>query len=692
MQMAGAVLRNDTWWGVGRGLLLAVAAFAMAGAHAGETAATSPDPWQAMHHIKRSVPLPMADHPGNVFLAGEGLVVPVPAALQGKAVQWQALDDRLTAVARGSVRKNQARAGTLGVGWYRIEFLDDAKTVIGFTTAGVLAPLTTPVPQDSPICVDTALSWFKSEEKGEDPEERKRLTNLATLAGVNWSRDRLRWDGVEAASGEALTDTKYDAAAQMQAAAGLKVLQVFHRTPAWAVGEGSNSGRVPDDLRDTYAFCRSMATRFRGKVQAWEPWNEGNAHNFGGHTLDELCAHQKAAYLGFKAGGDYVTVCWNPLGGINAARMARSILENETWPYFDVYSIHSYDWPHAYQDLWAPAREAACGRPLWVTEADRGMKADTDSPLGDFTHDFALRKAEFMAQSYTRSLYSGATRHFHFILGHYMEGSNSIQFGLLRQDLTPRPSFVALAALGRLLAGGRCLGRWATESPGIHVYAFRAQPDGVERDVLVAWTEIEGDWAARGKARAAWNLPKEVEVLEAYDYLGRLLPEGLPREVESAPVFAVLPAGSCRHLEFIAPAQAAFRKKIASSVVLQLRTPGRGAVERNEGWTHQNERTVLPGKTAPFEFNVYNLAEKPITGIVVINALPAGWRAEPDRWKVAVDPMGRVTNTLQIKAPVDWSEDSGDCWVTIRGDFGKGQDPALAFRAVRPAASDETGG
>ena len=194
-----------------------------------------------------------------------------------------------------------------------------------------------------------------------------------------------------------------------------------------------------------------MARRFRGSVRAWEPWNEGNAHNFGGHAIDEMCAYQKACYLGFKAGDPTVTVGWNPIGGINTSGLVRGILDNETWPYYDTYNIHSYDWPHAFDGLWESARRAACGRPIWVTEADRGMKAQADSD--DFSPEFARRKAEYMAQSYACSLYAGASRHFHFILGHYME--QSIQFGLLRKDLTPRPSYVALAALGRFLAGGR---------------------------------------------------------------------------------------------------------------------------------------------------------------------------------------------------------------------------------------------
>ena len=78
-----------------------------------------------------------------------------------------------------------------------------------------------------------------------------------------------------------------------------------------------------------------------------------------------------------------------------------------------------------------------------------------------------------MAQSYASSLHAGANRHFHFILGQYGEGN--IQFGLLRHDLTPRPSYVALAAVGRLLAGARCLGRYPIDGkPDVRVIAFRA--------------------------------------------------------------------------------------------------------------------------------------------------------------------------------------------------------------------------
>ncbi|MBN2310306.1 MAG: hypothetical protein JXR94_15130 [Candidatus Hydrogenedentes bacterium] len=649
-----------------------VAAFGQAPAAGGDAAV-----------YQRTIHAPKARHVGNVYYAGEDVIVPVPDACQGRAVRWAALDDALTLVGEGALDGGATSAGLggLGVGWYRIEFMDARDAVAGFATAAVLAPPTRPVPDDSPVCVDGALSWYRTD----DFAVRHDLAHLGALAGINWIRDRIHWREVQTAPDTFVADTKYDAVADMEAGEGLKVLQVFHTTPTWAVdGEYTN-------LLHLYAFCKAMAARFRGRVQAWEPWNEGNAGNFGGRTIDDLCAHQKAAYLGFKAGDPGLTVCWNPLGGINTAALARGILENETWPYYDVYSIHSYDWPHDYERLWAPARDAASGRPIWVTECDRGMKADPDSPCGDYTHADAVRKAEFMAHSYATSLFAGSSRHFHFILGYYMEGEHTVQFGLLRQDLTPRPSYVALAALGRLLAGAECLGRWPlADQPDAHVYAFRATPDGigppagdVARDVLVAWTEQRVDWEGRGAAHAEWALPDGVAVESVFDYLGRPLGAEVPSELRSAAVFVVLPPGEAGKLPLQAVPAAAYRQGEPSRVVLQLEMPRSSVALRREGWTQAHEYTLAPGSETAFSLCAYNLGDEPVKGTISVTNLPAGWEIAPDHWDIAIEPMTRQRLSARMGIPASGVYDEA-CWIRAAGDFGSAGHATLAFRVVPP--------
>ena len=316
--------------------------------------------------------------------------------------------------------------------------------------------------------------------------------------------------------------TSYDSAAAIQHRAGLQVLQVFHDTPPWAREPNAPGSRFATDLRTVHRFTTAMARRFRGRVQAWEPWNEANVESFGAHTVDEMCSWQKAAWLGFKAGDPDLIIGWNVTAAVPTPQHTEGIRANEVAPYFDTYNIHTYDWFHEYDRLWSPARAATAGKPLWITEADRGMKHLNNPPDYDLPWPGERLKAEALIQEYACSLAAGAAQHFHFILGHYHE-PNGVQFGLLRRDLTPRPAYVALAAVGRFLAGARPLGRW---HPGqdLTVLAFRARPDGEESDLLVIWAEHPVDWESRGRHLVDNPLPANLPVKATYDYLGRDCP------------------------------------------------------------------------------------------------------------------------------------------------------------------------
>ena len=101
---------------------------------------------------------------------------------------------------------------------------------------------------------------------------------------------------------------------------------------------------------------------------AWEPWNEANIENFGGHTIDEMCSMQKAAYLGPKAGDPDVTVCWNVYAGSGTNLHGEGVLANEAWPDFETYNIHSYSGLEEYLDQLEVAPQVASGRPIWMTQ------------------------------------------------------------------------------------------------------------------------------------------------------------------------------------------------------------------------------------------------------------------------------------------------------------------------------------
>ncbi|MFV2069724.1 MAG: hypothetical protein ACC645_22390 [Pirellulales bacterium] len=633
------------------------------------------DPWRTLQQVERQIPGP-GDHAGNVFLEGE--VVTLPIGIVKGAARWRVTDDRQREVAHGTIEDGHdtIQVGKLGIGWYRLAWLDAEGQPAGWTTAAVLARLASPVPQDSPICVDSATAWFGRD----DSEKQQHFAQLAALAGVNWVRDRMRWNDIEPAHGKFAQNTTYDSAATIQARHGLKVLQVHHDTPPWAVSGGGGTGRFPGDLRAAYRFGKAMSARFQGKVLAWEPWNEANIPNFGGHTMDEICSLQKAAYLGIKAGNPQVTVCWNVTTGVPTRLQTDGVLENETWPYYDTYNVHTYDWPEAYLRLWGPVREAACGKPIWVTESDRGIPFESDSTTRDLTPENEILKAQFIAQSYASSLQAGANRHFHFILGQYSE--KNIQFGLLRHDLTPRPSYVALAAAGRLLAGARCLGRYPIDGkPDIHVIAFRAQPDGKPGDVLVAWTERQVDWPERGKCESDWPMSESVAVEACFDYLGRRLAGGGPNKLTSAPLYVVLPSGACEELTLQSPVRSALRPGSPSSVVLQCLMPKETRRQnKSVRWAGQFDHTVKPGLETELPLFVYNFSAHEVSGTISVEKIPSSCQVQPERWDVRLAPMARQRLPARFQVTGDTHKDSAEPWIKLRGEFSGAGRPVLAFR------------
>ena len=618
----------------------------------------------------------------SVFLEGDMVVLPIPDIVDVESGKWRVLNDEHDSVAAGKWLKSDGSItlGALPTGWYRVVFSTALDEDVSFTTTAVLARQPVAPPEDTPVALDVAMSWVPEN----DPTIWEHCARLARMAGVRMVRDRLRWRDMQPERDEPLLrDTVYDRTADLQREHGLHLVQVFHDSPSWTWERNSDRGRVPADLRDTWRFCRDASLYFGERVQAWQPWNEGNAGNFGGHAIDALCSHQKAAYLGFRAGNPDAIVTWAPLGGINSAALSRGISANGVSSYFDVYAMHSYDWCHDYPRLRQHALDAAAGKPLWVMESDRGMRADPDSPYGDLTHENERRKAEFIVQSYASSLAAGATRHFHFILPHYMEQQGTVQFGLLRHDYTPRMGFVALAATGRFLAGARYLGRvGGGVRPDVYVFAFRAFPDGSARDVLVAWTEARVDWPERGRAAAEAALPPELPVAAVYDYLGRSLGNALPERLTSAPLFIVLAEGAADSLalEKPAPVNVDAQEK-PSPVVLQLRAPDAPIVGRVVDWAHEHDRVMSPGNH-DVAIVVYNFGEDTATGVVTATELPPGWQCEPDAWTISLEPMERLVQPLRLYIPEPGASAEEGAWLYLAGDFGALGQSQLAFRIM----------
>jgi hypothetical protein len=589
-------------------------------------------------------PAPLPNHPGNIFLAGEDVVVAAPPRVghplhlldydDKKLIETQAKDGRLS-------------LGRLPVGFYRLQQEGESNWI----SLAVLAPLGAPTPPESPVALDVAMAWFYPKES------RAAAANLCALAGVNWVRDRLAWGEMQPKREVWANPNRYDETARVQSQAGLRVLQVNHSTPSWATSQGR---RFPPDLRDAYRFYREMARRWQGQVLAFEPWNEADISMFGGHTGSEMASLQKASYLGLKAGNPQVIACLNVFAMHNHAQLA-DLQDNAAWPYFDTFNLHHYAPFDEYPRLYADFRAVSAGKPLWVSECALPVKWSGAPALEEPTVAESRVLAERVAKVFACSLHEGSTATFYFMLPHYVEGQT--QFGLLRRDLTPRPGYVALAAVGRLLADAKPLGRLQAGAETTRVYLFHARPGGRQREVLVAWT-------TRGET--TFTLPVAPE--ELFDHLGREVSSGAQVRLTTAPLFAVLPEASERRLSLIPPPAAPTRLAgTPSPVVLQASWPEEETLLAHSAYRIRSDQNV----TLPLF--VYNFGEAPAVGRLSV-AAPDGWQfGALERLELA--PQSRAELRLSIDCRKAASPRLTDL-LRVTGDFGPAGQAVLAVRLM----------
>ena len=96
-------------------------------------------------------------------------------------------------------------------------------------------------------------------------------------AGFTWIRQRMSWADTEPTPGQLAWDA-WDAIVDGAASRGLQVILVLEDAPAWAKApkDVPFAGAPPRDP-DTFArFAEQVAARFRGKVAAYQVWDEPN--------------------------------------------------------------------------------------------------------------------------------------------------------------------------------------------------------------------------------------------------------------------------------------------------------------------------------------------------------------------------------------------------------------------------------
>lgn len=106
-------------------------------------------------------------------------------------------------------------------------------------------------------------------------QDRNRVLTLSKNAGIQWVRQQVPWQDLHDRSGTIYWG-ELDNIVNDASAAGVNVMLNIVRAPAWATDNGSPGLPARRHFSTFADFMGQMAARYRGRVQAYEIWNEQN--------------------------------------------------------------------------------------------------------------------------------------------------------------------------------------------------------------------------------------------------------------------------------------------------------------------------------------------------------------------------------------------------------------------------------
>ena len=155
-------------------------------------------------------------------------------------------------------------------------------------------------------------AFIRGDEQPDRVAFNQRTIDLTKGAGFSWIHFQAQWKSIEPNGPGNYDVTGLDRMVDQVAGNGVRILiTIVGPSPDWAGGGGS----IPGDTARFQETMRFLSDRYKGRVQAWEVWNEQNlASNSGGNVdVGRYVGLLKAGYQGVKAGDPNAVVLFGAL-------------------------------------------------------------------------------------------------------------------------------------------------------------------------------------------------------------------------------------------------------------------------------------------------------------------------------------------------------------------------------------------
>ncbi len=309
-------------------------------------------------------------------------------------------------------------------------------------------------------------------------------SELAWNAGVRWQRVLFYWDAIQPDwNGQSLPNRFVnDAIIKNELDRGYKLVGIIGNPPRWATGEGSvpkNLNLPVDDPNNNWArFTRQLAQTYAGRVDTWIIWNEpdirpGQPGSTWNGTEADYWLLLKDAYKAIKGANPKATVAFAGTTYWADAREGRKLFFQRVLEvgardpeakasgfFFDVVPFHVYSSPYKVYEVARLFRsildEFGLDKPIWLTETN---VVPADDPAANVPRAGARgsleEQAAFVIQTVALARAAGIEKvQFYKMQDGPIEGGEP--YGLVRNDRSIRPAYVALQAAAKyLLADGK---------------------------------------------------------------------------------------------------------------------------------------------------------------------------------------------------------------------------------------------
>jgi hypothetical protein len=310
---------------------------------------------------------------------------------------------------------------------------------------------------------------------------------MVEAAGFTWVRVQIYWSEVQREP-EWLDPLPIDLMVDEYSGQNVRILATVSKAPDWALDPTGT--QLLADYAPWQEFMRFMADRYKGRVQAWEIWNEPNhAITVGGTVrVADFCNLLTSGYQGIKAGdpdalavmgGLTPTGVNDPTIAVNDLDYLRSLYQFEDGrcvTNFDILGAHANAtnnppdtmWPEnpgtgawsedpsfyfrRVEQLRAVMAEFGDERPIWITEF--GWTTENQAPGYEYGADNTEEEqAEYLVRAFeiARTEWPWCTGMFvwnlNFRTFQDYHAHETAVFGLLNEDWSPRSIFNKLAAM-----------------------------------------------------------------------------------------------------------------------------------------------------------------------------------------------------------------------------------------------------